>query len=66
MGWPCRIISTLHVSGSSLHVVPRGTTHPCRNSRARNKLKRKHLIDVFFMVDVGVMFGGVIGFVDGT
>ena len=81
MGWPCRIISTLRVSGYSIHVVPHRTTQPCRNSRACNKLKRKYLINTLikennirsfslnrtfrFMVDIEVIFGGVIGFVAG-
>ena len=81
MGWSCRLISTLCVSGSLVHVIPCGTIHPCRNSRAHNKLKRKYLINdsikrnnlcafslnwkFQFMVDVWVVFGGEIGFVAG-
>ena len=48
MGWTYRIISTLRVSGSSVHVFPRGTTHPCRNSRAHNTLKKNYWIDISF------------------
>ena len=81
MGWTCRLIYTLRVSGSLGHVVPRETKHPCRKSRACNKFKIKYLIKkrikmnkiisfilnrkFCFMVDAGVMFGGVISFVAG-
>ena len=82
MSWPWWLIYNLSVSGSVIYVGPFGTTPLFRNYRACNKLKIKYFFNARiksnkissfniyrkfgFMVDVVVMFGGVIGFVAGT